>query len=119
MSLMDHILQHDTIIFASPVYWYAMSAQMKVFVDRLSDFLCFDQLYAKGKQLSGKQAYVVATSVNAEIDHSFLTSFINTFQYLGMVYGGFVHADCKNGLDLKKLQGDIDIFLNAIQSPNS
>ena len=37
--LMDHVLDFEQIIFASPVYWYAMSPPMKIFVDRISDLL--------------------------------------------------------------------------------
>ena len=29
----------DVLIFSTPVYWYAMSAQLKTFVDRFSDLL--------------------------------------------------------------------------------
>ena len=36
---MRRILAFDRIIFASPVYWYAVSPAMKVFLDRSSDFL--------------------------------------------------------------------------------
>ena len=37
--LMKRVLAHDQIIFASPIYWYAVSPAMKVFLDRFSDLL--------------------------------------------------------------------------------
>ena len=37
--LMRQVLAHERILFATPVYWYAVSPAMKVFLDRLSDFL--------------------------------------------------------------------------------
>ena len=37
--LMKRVLAHDQIIFATPIYWYAVSPGMKVFLDRISDLL--------------------------------------------------------------------------------
>ncbi|ABE54728.1 NADPH-dependent FMN reductase [Shewanella denitrificans OS217] len=39
LLLINQVIKHDIIIFASPIYWYSPSAQMKVFMDRLSDLL--------------------------------------------------------------------------------
>ena len=35
-SLIEKVLSSDVIVFATPVYFYTMSAQMKVFIDRLT-----------------------------------------------------------------------------------
>ena len=35
----DTVARYDCIVFASPVYWYTMSAEMKTFFDRLTDLL--------------------------------------------------------------------------------
>ncbi|VAV96544.1 Uncharacterized NAD(P)H oxidoreductase, YdeQ/YrkL/YwrO family, partial [hydrothermal vent metagenome] len=37
LPLAEKIVAAKAIVFASPVYWYSMSAQMKVFFDRLTD----------------------------------------------------------------------------------
>ncbi len=110
LPLMDHVLQHDNIIFASPVYWFAMSAQMKVFIDRMSDFLDVEDLKDQGRKLRGKVAYVVATSISERIDRSFIDSFTETFDYLGLNYDGFIHADCQNGFDRDSYQADVNSF---------
>lgn len=39
MNLIPKVLEFDTIVFATPIYWYTMSAQMKTFFDRISDLL--------------------------------------------------------------------------------
>lgn len=36
-------LRHDLICIATPVYWYSVSAQTKLFIDRLTDLLYFHQ----------------------------------------------------------------------------
>ena len=35
-NLIEKVLSSDVIVFATPVYFYTMSAQMKVFIDRLT-----------------------------------------------------------------------------------
>lgn len=38
-EIVEEMLKHDTIIFATPLYWYGMSGLMKNFVDRWSQSL--------------------------------------------------------------------------------
>jgi len=114
LPLMDHLLKFENIIFASPVYWFAMSAQMKIFIDRMSDFLSVEELKDKGRELRNKVGYVVSTSISEELDPSFINSFTDTFEYLGIKYGGCVHLDCKNGFDLLTSQKSIDNFVNKL-----
>ncbi len=116
LPLMDHILQHDNIIFVSPVYWFSMSAPMKIFIDRFSDFLAVEDLKPQGRALRGKVGYVVATSISKEIDDSFLDAFTKTFDYLGMGYGGCIHINCENGFQVDSYQNDINNFIAKLQS---
>jgi multimeric flavodoxin WrbA len=95
--LMKRVLGFGQIIFASPVYWYAVSPPMKVFLDRISDFLELPDLLSDGRRLRGKMAYVVCTSIYEEAPKSFLGSFTDTFDYLGMHFGGIAHANCCDG----------------------
>ena len=112
---MDYILQYDNIIFASPVYWYAMSAQMKVFIDRMSDFLSLEELKDMGRELRSKAAYVVTTSISAEVDKSFINSFVDTFEYLGLEYQGYIHLNCKNGFESDTHKNEINDFILKIR----
>ncbi len=99
IPVLDQILQHDDLIFASPVYWYTMSAQMKIFFDRLSDLLSVETLKNRGRALRGKRAHVVSTSVSPEAGVGFDEAFEKTFSYLGMELGSRVHLDCSRGFD--------------------
>src|SRR3954462_13034926 len=54
-ALIDEVLQFEQLIFASPVYWYAVCPPMKIFLDRLSDLLEVPELLAKGRKLPGKR----------------------------------------------------------------
>lgn len=43
IDCINEMLQYDLIVLASPVYWYSISAQLKIFLDRLTDLLFFDK----------------------------------------------------------------------------
>jgi multimeric flavodoxin WrbA len=95
--LMKHVLAHDQIIFATPIYWYAVSSAMKVFLDRISDLLELPDLLPEGRRLRGKNAYVVCTSTSDEPSGAFMGAFLDTFEYLGMHFGGVAHSNCPEG----------------------
>ncbi len=119
LPLMNRLLNYENIIFVSPVYWFAMSAQMKVFIDRLSDFLSIEALKDRGRKLRGKVAYVVSSSVSNQLDDSFIDAFTNTFKYLGFEYGGFVHVNCRNGFDSDAYQKYVIEFVKKLKPPNT
>jgi len=52
LPLMRELVAFDHIVYATPLYWYSMSAQLKVFFDRISDLLTIDK--DLGRQLKGK-----------------------------------------------------------------
>lgn len=95
--LMKRVLEFDQVIFASPVYWYAVSPPMKIFLDRISDFLELPELIDDGRRLRGKDGFVVCTSIYEEVPKSFIGAFIDTFDYLGLRYGGAAHVNCREG----------------------
>ena len=53
--LMRRVLAHEQIIFATPIYWYAVSPGMKIFLDRISDYLELPDLLCDGRRLRGKR----------------------------------------------------------------
>ncbi|MGK0269948.1 MAG: DNA modification methylase [Cocleimonas sp.] len=79
---------------------------MKTFIDRTSDFLDLEELKELGRELRSKSAYIVCTSICNDADSSFINALKDTFEYLGMNYGGYIHANCKNGynpIEYKKM----------------
>ena len=115
IPLMNHLLNFKKIIFVTPVYWYAASAQMKIFIDRTSDFLDIEELKGIGRKLREKTAYIVCTSISSAADRSFLNSFIDTFGYLGMNYGGHIHANCENGYHPDDYIEDVNKFVQLVK----
>jgi len=86
---------------------------------RLSDFLSIDNLKDEGRRLRGKTGYIVSTSISEKLDPSFLNAFTDSFQYLGMHYGGSVHADCSKGFDAQVCEQDIAWFIAQLQTLNT
>lgn len=116
MPTMRHILKFDHIIFASPVYWYSMSAQMKIFIDRMSDFLSLEEFKDTGRELRNKTGHIVSTSISEHADDSFIDSFTNTFSYLGMGIGFCVHVNCNSGFKPEYCQKDVNDFVHKLKA---
>ena len=114
--LMDRVLGFDQIILASPVYWYAVSPPMKIFIDRISDYLDLPDLLDKGRLLRGKTGFVVCTSVYDEVSPAFLSALRETFEYLGMKFGGVLHANCKSGFSVNDHKKAINDFLALVKN---
>lgn len=115
LPVINEILKYDKIIFATPIYWYAVSAQMKVFLDRTTDLLDLADLKEMGRQLRDKTSYIICTSASEEADSDFLSTFKKTFNYLGMHYGGYMHANCQNGYISDLYKDDVAKFIKLIK----
>jgi multimeric flavodoxin WrbA len=80
----EKILSYKKIIFATPVYWYSMSAIMKTFFDRITDLVTIRK--DLGRKLEGKLIYLISCSANPELDSSFIKPFSATADYLNMEF---------------------------------
>lgn len=81
-GLAQKMVNADMIIFATPVYWYAMSAQLKVFFDRLSDLITLRK--DMGRLLKGKSIAFIAMGHDDIIPEGFDVPFKRTAEYLDM-----------------------------------
>jgi len=90
LPLMKQIISnYDTIVFATPVYWYAMSGILKVFFDRISDLLTDEK--SLGRKLRGKKMAMFSNSAKDDLLDGFTMPFTATAKYLGMDYIGDIH----------------------------
>src|SRR6056297_2974216 len=86
----DLIKKYDTLIIATPVYWYSMSGIMKVFFDRITDLLTIRK--ELGRKLRGKKMAVISCSIGNNLGEYFWLPFSETANYLGMEYLGNIHT---------------------------
>lgn len=101
----EKLMAADVVVLASPVYYYSLSGQMKVFLDRMNP------LYGK---MQDKDFYYILTAAdddNKQIDRAFdaFEGFADCFDNIrrcGRIYGG--GADKKG--DVESLPAFHDAF---------
>jgi len=98
IDVVNRLLEFKTIVFATPVYWYSMSAQMKTFFDRTSDLLNIRK--SLGKALKGRNTYLVSTGTDMELPEGFEVPFKRTSDYFEMNYKGSFYARISEDLVL-------------------
>ncbi len=81
---------YEVIIFATPVYWYAMSGLLKTFLDRITDCLLIEK--DTGRKFNGKYMGMVSCGSDQELKEGFTMPFRETANYLGMTYIGDIHT---------------------------
>ena len=94
------IKNYDTLIFATPVYWYAMSGIMKVFFDRITDLITIEK--DLGRKLRGKYMAVITTSNGNNLGENFWLPFKHTAEYLGINYVTNLHTSSQQ-LNIEEL----------------
>ncbi|EHL78540.1 flavodoxin family protein [Bacillus smithii] len=91
-KVLDRILPHDILIFATPVYWYSMSGTMKNFIDRWSQTLRDPEYPDFKAKMAEKEAYVIAVGG----DHPTLKAlplvqqFQHIFDFMGIAFKGYI-----------------------------
>lgn len=107
------IKNYDTIIFATPVYWYTMSGILKVFFDRLSDLIRIHK--DLGRQLRGKNMGMISINNSNEAIEGFSLPFEKSAEYLGMNYLNHIHTWVENDAITNDAKLIIDDYLEEIK----
>lgn len=95
LGFMKHVLNsYDTIILATPVYWYSMSGIMKNYLDRFTDLLTIKK--DMGRQLRGKSFATISVSKEDDCPEEFPMPFKRSADYLGMLWKGYAHFPIDN-----------------------
>lgn len=112
--LMEKVLAYDNIVFATPIYWYTMSAQLKTFFDRISDLLKGENKPV-GRKLRGKAMAVISCGSDDTIFDGFITPFKESADYLGMHYKGHTHTwVAENSVIPKEVKDRLQSLANTI-----
>jgi multimeric flavodoxin WrbA len=114
LPLMKQVLGFDHLILASPVYWYAPSSSMKMFLDRLSDLITIEK--DMGRQLRKKSAALLATGSDLTAPPCFEDIFQRTYNYLGITYQGFLYCPCDDDIEMHRHTATIEDFVARLTS---
>lgn len=99
-SIVGLMIASEHVVFATPVYWYAMSAIMKTFFDRFTDLLNDQQDRMTGRALVGRKIWLIATGTDADMPPGFTEPFSRTAEYFGMEWRGAAYCRSIKGAPL-------------------
>ncbi|WP_192821435.1 flavodoxin family protein [Rufibacter sp. LB8] len=113
LLLVEKMLAHQVLVFATPVYWYAMSGSLKNFFDRFTDLVTTHKTL--GRQLEGKTMFLVAVGADDALPDGFEVPFKLTAKYLNMKFGSTLYGSTEEvETDLFHL-GNLREFLREMQ----
>ena len=100
IPLYSKVAQADAIVFASPTYWFNISAQTKLFIDRLYA-VENEEIYA----LTGKKIGIILTYGDKDVFSSggvnALRSFEDICTFVNALLIGIVHASADKAGEIK------------------
>ena len=108
----DHMLLHQIIVFATPVYWYAMSGQLKLLFDRFTDLVTVKK--QTGRQLAGKSTFLMAVGADRELPPGFEVPFFLTSAYLSLSYGGCIYWSAEEVPLQDFPEDEIELFTSTV-----
>ncbi|EHJ08731.1 flavodoxin family protein [Staphylococcus simiae] len=90
--LIDQLLASDTVIFASPVYWYSISASLKAFIDRWSETLMDDRYKDFKQQMADKDFRLILVGGDCPKIKAkpCITQMKYTLNFLGATLHGYI-----------------------------
>jgi multimeric flavodoxin WrbA len=101
------LMDADAIVIASPVYWFTMSAQTKLFMDR-----CYALVDAEGYLLRGKEIGIVMTYGDSDPFDSGAVNALRTFQdayrFVGARIAGMVYGSADGAGDIAEKANVMD-----------
>ncbi|MDO6391341.1 NAD(P)H-dependent oxidoreductase [Pontibacter sp. BT731] len=109
-EVVDRLLTHDTAVFATPVYWYAMSGHLKVLFDRLTDLVTIKKQI--GRKLAGKRMFLIAVGADEELPAGFEEPFRRTAAYFDMKFISTLYCQSYH---VRKRNHEQEMFLSSIR----
>jgi len=116
LKIIDELINHKVIVFATPVYWYAMSGIMKTFFDRFTDIVTTKKHL--GRQLQGKSTFLLAVGAEEELPNGFEIPFKLTSEYLHMRYQDCIYFSTEFPMTEVKRLAITQHFKDKVKSTN-
>ena len=102
------MLAAHALLFATPVYWYAMSGRLKTLFDRFTDLLSDRDPACRARRLSGRRMWTLAVGADPELPAGFDEPFRLTAAYLGLVWCGGLYVSTAQPAAVRTAQiGDL------------
>jgi multimeric flavodoxin WrbA len=111
--MINEMIKHRVIVFATPVYWYSMSGLMRILFDRFTDLVTLKK--EMGRKMKGISIFLLAVGVDSELPNGFETPFKLTADYLGMNYKTKIYFSRNGAIEQVKFD-EIKLFKDNIQA---
>ena len=118
IPFIETLIEYPVWVLVTPVYWYSMSAQMKTWLDRMSDILKWNKdLLPSLKKTSW---YIASCGSDAEVTPGYFVPFRLSANYLDISYLGDVHLWKDNRVPIEKeVEQRIICLVSLINKTNS
>ena len=108
-TLYPKLVEADAWVIASPVYWFGMSAQTKLWMDRCFALPAYNKQAFTGKRIAVAMSYgdvdpFVSGCVNA------IRSFQDAYAYVGAKFIGFVYG---SAMDAGEISSQAELLQQA------
>lgn len=101
IPLAEEMVKVKLVVLVTPVYWYSMSGQMKMFIDRWSDLMTIRK--DLGRELSGSQLLLVSCGSYDFPGEAFEKPIEQTTGYMDMKFEGYWHTWIEDGKALEPI----------------
>ena len=101
------LIDADCWIIASPVYWFTMSAQTKLFMDRCFALQAYKKDAFTGKRIAIAMSYGDTDTFNSGCVNA-LRTFQDAFRYVGANMVGMVYGSAEKPGEIKSNQSLMD-----------
>jgi multimeric flavodoxin WrbA len=100
-KVVEEMLKHEILLFATPLYWYGMSGHMKNFIDRWSQSLR-DPRFSFKETMKGKKAYVIITGGdNPRLKGlPLVQQFQYIFEFMNITFAGYLLGEANKPGDI-------------------
>jgi len=95
------MLEADAWVLASPVYWFTMSAQLKIWMDRCFAFPAYAEDPFKGRRIAIAMAYGGEDPFDSGCVNA-LRTFQDAYGYVGATIAGFVYGSAMKPGEIRK-----------------
>ncbi len=99
-TIYPKLVEYDSWVIASPVYWFTMSAQAKLFMDRCFALLAYANNPFAGKRIGIAMSYGDSDPFNSGCVNA-LRTFQDSFNYVGAEIVGMIYGSGEEPGEIK------------------
>lgn len=88
-EIAEMMIRHNTLVIATPIYWYTMSGSIKQFMDRFTDLITVNK--ELGRRLKNRNLLVLSVGAEEQMPDGFEVPFRSTAKYFSMNYKGCLY----------------------------